>query len=149
MSIRYKDQGEIIKMYLDGQSINHISKTFDSSPTTIKSIIEKPELRMEVEKKFFALDKARENRKISDSKDKIINFINAAIDEASTKEGKMAFLKEVSSVIGELDRISRLNSGEVTERTEQTTKNIDYDVAKLMQNLKTDEDKKRFLQSQL
>ncbi len=149
MAVQYQNQSEIIKMYLDGTPISHIAKKFKTSSPTINKVIANPDLRMEVEKKFFALDKSRENRKISETKDKIVNFINSAIEEAETKEGKIAFLSEIKSIIGELDRISRLNSGEVTERTENTNKNIEYDVAKLMDNLKTEEDKKRFLQSQL
>jgi len=145
----YQNQIEVIKMYLEGESKNAISKKFNISPKVVTDIIEQPEMRLEVEKKFFALDKAKENRKISEVKDDIINYIQKAVQEQSKEPGKLAYMKEITAAISELDRISRLNSGEVTERTESTTKNINYDIGKLMENLKTPEEKKRWLQGQI
>lgn len=149
MSVNYQDQTEIIKMYLGGHTKADIAKKFNTTHKTVTDVIESPELRMEVEKKFFALDKARENRQISEVKNDIIEYIRKAISEQMNEPSKLAFMKEITAAINELDRISRLNSGEVTDRTENTTKNINYDVAKLMEELKTPEEKKRWLQSQI
>lgn len=149
MAIQYQNQAEIIKLYLNGKPISHIAKQYKVSPSTVTKIIESPEQRLEVEKKYFTLAKARENRQIDETKEKIISFIDKAIQEASEKEGKLGFMKEITSAISELDRISRLNSGEVTERTEQTSKNINYNISELLNNLKTDDAKKDFLRQQL
>lgn len=149
MAIEYQNQAEIIKLYLKGKPVSKIAKQFNTSSTTINKIIDSPEQRLEVEKKYFTLAKARENRQIDETKEKIIKFIDSAITEASEKPGKIGFMNEIKTVIGELDRISRLNLGEVTERTEQTNKNVNYNISELMEKLKTDEDKKNFLRSQL
>lgn len=136
-------------MYLEGANKNQIAKKFNTNYNQINKIIESPEIKLEVEKKYYALSKAKENRIIDETKGDIINFIRKAIKEQLDEPGKLAYMKEIVMAVSELDRISRLNSGEVTDRTENTNKNINYDVAKLMKDLKTPEDKKRWLQSQI
>jgi len=147
MAIQYQDQKEIVKLYLMGENKTALAKRFATTYQSVKKVIEDPELRLEIEKRYLALQRSKENRVITEIKGDAFEYIRNAISEASGKEGKIAFIKEITASLSTLDNIGRLNAGEATVRTENTNKN--YDVAKILNELKSPEEKMTYLRNQV
>lgn len=137
-------------MYIEGSSKEQIAKKFDLPVRSVTSLLTNvsKEYKNEIEKTFYSVTKARENRKIAEVKDKMIKLVEEAIDEGLESDGgKMAAVKILESIYTSVDRIERLNNEKATDIIE--TKNTVIDVAAIVKDLKTTEDKKAYLLKQI
>lgn len=148
-TLTYEERQKVINDYLSGKSFAELSRELSVPTNTIKDIVDSPELRTEVEKHNFELSRAKESRRMDEIKNQMLDFISASIEEAMTNEKKIAFLDKVKGMMDTLDRIARLNRGEVTDSTTHTEKKVTFDVAKVIHELDTPEKKKEFLRNQL
>ena len=148
-TLTYEEKQSVITKFLSGASITDLCKEFSVNRPTIKSVIDNPEARLQIEKRDFTLSRARESRRMDEIKEQMLGFISASITEAMNEDRKIVFLDKVKGMIDSLDRIARLNRGEVTDNTAHTEKKISIDVAALVAELKTPEQKKEFLRKQL
>jgi len=134
---------------LAGASYKSLSEEFNLPTKTVKQIIDNPEARLLIEKQQLTVSKAKESRRIDEIKSDILEFITASLREAMDGEKKIVFIDKVSKLLDTLDRIARLNRGEVTDNTAHTEKRVEVDVAKVIAELKTPEQKKEYLRQQL
>lgn len=149
-TLTLEEQSNVIISYLKGASPLDLGKEYNVTTNTIKDVVENRELRTVVEKKHVELTQAKEARRIDDIKDQILTFISQSLQEATESEDrKILFLDKVSKMITDLDRISRLNREQVTSNDVVTNKNVKIDVAAIISQLKTPDDKRAFLRQQL
>lgn len=149
--LTYSDRKEIIIDYFNGKTPEEIGKDRGLPTRTINTIINKSdELRMEVEKKYFAVNVARENVRIADCKNRIINYVNQTLENADKEElsakDRMKTVQNLAAVVDKIDKSYRLNNNMPTSNNETTHKIID--VAKIIEQFKTPAEKIEFLQRQ-
>ena len=148
-SLTFQQKSDLIAKYLAGASYKSLSEEFNLPTKTVKQIIDNPEARLLIEKQQLTVSKAKESRRIDEIKSDILEFITASLKEAMDGEKKIVFIDKVSKLLDTLDRIARLNRGEVTDNTAHTEKRVEVDVAKVIAELKTPEQKKEYLRKQL
>ena len=150
MSLSYNEKQQILTEYLNGKDEKELAKQFKTTKAAIIKITTDRDFRTTLEKKHFELVRAKESRKIDELKNQIMDFIKLSLDEAmDSEESKIKFLDKLSKLITDLDKISRLNRGEVTDSTSTVTKHVEVDVAKVLKELDTPEKKKAFLLQQI
>ncbi len=144
---------EIIKEWLDGKQTKEIGYKYNISSRAVQKVIDSnEETRLEIEKKYFAVAAARENFRISETKNNLLSYINDALvsvtQESDTMdaEKKIKFLNNISMIFDKLDNASRLNANKPTSVTEH--RDIRVDVAEVMKQFQTPEEKLAFLQNQ-
>lgn len=143
------EQKNVIAKYLNGLPATKLAEEYDVTTKTIKDVVSNKDLRTEVEKKHIELTASRESRKIDDIKDQMLKFISTAITEAMDEDKKIVFMDKVSKMISDLDRISRLNREQNTSNDTLKTTNIKVDVANIIKELQTPDQKRAFLRNQL
>jgi hypothetical protein len=157
MRLPYLKQKEIISRFLLGENEKKIAKDYKTTKTAIVNILENRSLRTEVEKSQAELYKARENKKISQIKDKMLDFITDVINEGEDHPNKLQYIDKISNTLTSLDKIVRLNMGENTENslsiskveTKNTNINATINVNEFVATLDTPEKQDEFLRSQL
>lgn len=148
-TLNYEEKTQVITKYLNGDSFSNIAKEFDVTTKTIKEIVDNPEVRLQIEKKHLELSRARESKRIDEIKEQMMEFISASLTEAMDSDKKISFLDKVKGMLDSIDRIARLNRGDVTDNTSHTEKKVNIDVAEIIKNLDSPEKKKEFLRGQL
>lgn len=148
-TLNYEEKTQVITKYLNGDSFSNIAKEFDVTTKTIKEIVDNPEVRLQIEKKHLELSRARESKRIDEIKEQMMDFISASLTEAMDSDKKISFLDKVKGMLDSIDRIARLNRGDVTDNTTHTEKKVNIDVAEIIKNLDSPEKKKEFLRGQL
>lgn len=148
-TLTYQEKIDITTKYLNGESFANLGREYDVPTAVIKKVIDNPEARLQIEKQNFVLSRAKESKKIDELKDEIITFISTAVQEAKDEEKKIAFFDKIKGVLDSIDRISRLNRGEITDNTAHTEKQVKVDVSEIIKALDSPEKKKEFLRSQL
>lgn len=143
------EQKNVITKYLNGAKPSTLATEYDVTTKAIKDVVSNKDLRTDVEKKHIELTASRESRKIDDIKDQMLQFISTAITEAMDEDKKIVFMDKVSKMISDLDRISRLNREQNTSNDTLTTKNVKIDVANIIKELQTPDQKRAFLRQQL
>jgi len=144
---------EIIQLYLEGSKKTDIAKRYNATTNAITKVIESnTDLRLETEKRYQATAMARENYRLSETKNKLISFIDATLEEtvndptAMTTEAKMKVLNSIAALFDKLSITSRLNAEKPSSIAE--TRNLSIDVDKVIAQLDTNEDKLNFLRGQ-
>ncbi len=148
-TLNYEEKTQVITKYLNGDSFSNIAKEFDVTTKTIKEIVDNPEVRLQIEKKHLELSRAKESKRIDEIKEQMMDFISASLTEAMDSDKKISFLDKVKGMLDSIDRIARLNRGDVTDNTSHTEKKVNIDVAEIIKNLDSPEKKKEFLRGQL
>ena len=147
-TLPFKEQKEIIQMFLIGEDPKKIAKQYDITTNMVTSIVKSnPVTRTEIEKTNLSLHITRENTKIADLKLRSLDLLGDAIDEAATAEDKQKFVQNFNGWFSNLDKTFRLNNDMATENKQ--TQHVKFDVAKILKELKTPEQKKEFLLNQL
>jgi len=150
LDIDFVTRKEIIKDYFEGMEVKDIADKWGIPKRTVQTIIEKSDqLRMDIERRYFAVNAARENVRIANTKNKMLNYVDETIDEARsnkelTTKDKLKTIQNVSAMLDRLDRSYRLNNNMPTSSSETTHKVVD--VAKILEQFKTPEEKMLFLQ---
>jgi len=144
---------EIIQLYLEGSKKTDIAKRYNATTNAITKVIESnADLRLETEKRYQATAMARENYRLSETKNKLISFIDATLEEtvndptAMTTEAKMKVLNSIAALFDKLSITSRLNAEKPSSIAE--TRKLSIDVDKVIAQLDTNEDKLNFLRGQ-
>lgn len=143
------EQKNVITKYLNGAKPSKLATEYDVTTKTIKDVVSNKDLRTDVERKHIELTASRESRKIDNIKDQMLKFISTAITEAMDEDKKIVFMDKISKMISDLDRISRLNREQNTSNDTLTTKNVKIDVANIISQLQTPDQKRAFLRQQL
>lgn len=153
-SISFPAIKDMTQEYLNGDSIAKISIKYGVSPKTVKEYVGiSPKTRTEIEEKFFKERLEAENIAIVETKDKFFKLIQSTMDEALSlpidDDNKHKLITALTKPMENMDKNIRLNRDMSTEnitKKEQVTK---IDVAKIIKELKSPEDKRRFLQEQI
>lgn len=152
-NLTLEEKTQIITDYLRGKDKKNISKKFGVDPRTITAVISDDNLRTETERRHIELTQSRESRKIDDVKNEILQYVldtmkevNSSPDIMSTSK-KIGFFDKISKMVSDVDKISRLNREQSTSN--DTQRRVVFDVAGVVKNLKTNDDKKNFLKSQI
>lgn len=152
--IDYITRKEIIVEYLNGSDYDDIAANHSITPRQARTIVEQSDqLRLQIEKKYFAVNSARENLRISEVKNKMIQYLDETLKRAEEDEDGEFTVKErfktiqnVAAIFDKLDHTYRLNTDQPTSNTQHTE--VTVDMAKILETLKTPEDKIAFLQRQ-
>jgi len=154
ISVDLETRKKIIFEWLNGASPKDIGNKYNLSTRAINSIIDNNEAtRLEIEKRYLATVAAREILRISETKDRLITYINDALTKAMedefdlTPEKRIKFLNNIASMFDRLDNSSRLNANKPTSLSEH--RDIKVDFAEILKQINTPEDKKAFLQKQI
>jgi len=144
---------EIIRKWLEGMPSKEIAADYNLSTRAVNRIVETNETtRMDLERHYLATSASRENYRISETKNNLLSFVDDAIKTAEkdsdllSAQDKMGLLHQVADVFNRLDNTSRLNTSRPTTVVEHH--DVKVDVAAILKELKTPEDKLAFLQSQ-
>lgn len=154
IQIDLEKRKKIIYDWLNGMEPKDLAMKYRVSKIAINKIIDSNEdTRLEIERRYFATAAARENLRISETKNKLITYVNDALDEVlagdsdMTAEKKVKFLSNIAMLFDKLDNTSRLNANKPTSLTEH--RDVKLDVAAIIKEMHTPEDKVLFLQNQL
>ena len=144
---------EIIQLFLEGARKTDIARKYDTTTYVITRIIERnPNMRLETEKRYQTTAIARENYRLSETKNKLLTFIDDTLEETindpatMTTEAKLKVLNNIAALFDKLSITSRLNSEKPSQITE--SRNLSIDVDKVLKELRTPEDKLNFLRNQ-
>ena len=144
---------EIIQLFLEGTRKTDIARKYDTTTHVITRIIERnPDMRLETEKRYQTTAIARENYRLSETKNKLLTFIDDTLEETindpamMTTEAKLKVLNNIAALFDKLSITSRLNSEKPSQITE--SRNLSIDVDKVLKELRTPEDKLNFLRNQ-
>lgn len=148
-TLTYEERNNIITRYLSGESPVSLGKEYNVPTKVINMVIDNPEVRLQIEKKSFELNRSREIARVDEIKQQMLDFISTSLTEAQNEDSKIKFLDKIKGMLDSLDRINRLNRGEVTDNTQHTEKNIKIDVADIISKLDSPEKKREFLRAQL
>lgn len=142
----------IIIDWLDGKELKAICKDHNITRKALNDLLESDtgkEIRTATEAKYQSLAIARENRMAEEIKNDIHEYIRKAIKQYADEPDAIRYADKLSVIYNSISNNARLNRGEATERGESINKNINIDIAQLMNELKTPEEKKDFLLKQL
>jgi len=152
-SFSLADKKEIIRKYLEGKVKKEIAHEYGVPTISITKIVEQnSDIRLETEKRYQSVALSRENYRLSETKDKILSFIDTTLEEVATNPGKLTtenklrVLNNVAVLFDKLSITSRLNSDKPTNISEE--RNIKVDINKVLEKLPTTEDKLNFLRRQ-
>jgi hypothetical protein len=147
-----KEKENIIMDWLDGEDIKSICEKHNVSKTVLNNLLESDtgkEIRTALEGKYQSLVVARENRMAEEIKNDVHEYVRKAIKSYANKPDAIKYIDKVSVMFNTIANNLRLNRGEATERGETVNRNINIDVARLIDELKTPEEKKEFLLNQI
>ena len=150
MEIKVKE--EIQKMYLEGSEPKDIAKKKKIPLKDVKAVLNQtPETNTKLEKKYLMNRLAKESDKILRMKEKFYDGLDMALDEFLQSKNKMAVMDQFKGLIDSMDKTFRLNEGMATANnaSEHTEKKITLDVAETLKQLKTPEQKRKFLKAQV
>lgn len=147
-----KDKEKVIMEWIDGKELETICSDHNITRNTLAKLLDSDigkELRTATEAKYQALAVARENRMAEEVKNSVHEYILKAIKTYADQPDAIKYADKLSVIYNSVANNARLNRGEATERGESVNKNINIDVARLMEELKTPEEKKEFLLNQI
>ena len=148
-----KDRENLIIDWLDGtNSVDEICKKHNVSKTVLANLLDSDqgkEIRTSLEAKYQALAIARENRMAEEIKNDVHEYVRKALQTYADQPDAIKYIDKIAVMFNAIGNNQRLNRGEATERGETVNRNVNIDVAKLMNELKTPEEKKEFLLNQI
>jgi hypothetical protein len=147
-----KDKTNIITEWMDGEELEALCKRHNVSRTVLNNLLESDkgkEIRTALEGKYQSLAVARENRMAEEIKNDVHEYVRKAIQTYANEPDAIKYVDKISVIYNTISNNARLNKGEATERGENINKNINIDIEKLMNQLKTPEEKRDFLLNQL
>jgi hypothetical protein len=147
-TLPFKQQKKIISLFLWGEDPKEIAKKYNITTKLVTSIVQSnTTTRTDIEKSNIALNITRENAKIYDLKLKALDLLDSAIEESATKDDKQKFIQNFTAWFSTMDKTFRLNNDMATDNKQ--TKHTTVDVAKILEQMKTPEQKKAFLLDQI
>lgn len=148
-----QDNTEIIKQWLSGEySKSRLAKNWNITVARLMKIVTgEPITNTLIEKQHFAINVEKEQKKIADIKDKVLRFLEDAVEEGNSAMDKMQYVDKIMAIMGQMDKVQRLNNGEATVITKNETQetNVVVNVADIVKDLQTSDDKKNFLTLQM
>ena len=82
ISVDLRTRKEIIRDWLSGMEKKEIAAKYSLPTRSISVIIDKnDDLRLDIEKRHLAITAARENVRLSETKNKMLNYIDSTLDE--------------------------------------------------------------------
>lgn len=133
--------------------MKEICKKYKITPKSVNEYVgATPITRTQIEEEFFRERLEAENIRITDLKTKFYDMIERTITDVDTlnidEDNKSKVLAVLTKSIENMDKTIRLNRNMSTEN--QSTKNttVKLDVAEVLKQLKTPEDKKKYLLEQ-
>lgn len=144
--IPLKEKYNVVIDFLSGTPKKEISKRYNIDPRSLSVILNNDnQTNTDLEKRMFSLYLLRENHRIIEIKERIMCFFEQATEEALIKDGKPFFVDKFKGIFEVLDKAQRLNENRPTDLSQNNSTLINADIAKIMAELKTPEDKKAFL----
>lgn len=154
VSVDLVTRKKIIQEFLEGHDKKDIGNKYNISTRAVTMILDSnKDIRHETEIKYQATALARENYRLSETKNKLMDFIDSTIDEAIvdnqgvlTSESKLKVLNNVAALYDKLAITARLNAEKPTQISE--TRHIKADLGEILKQLPTTDDKLNFLRRQ-
>jgi len=146
-----KESKKLIAEYLMGDPSDkklkkNLAKKYKISTRKVTSIVTgSPQTNTEIEKTMFEIPLAIEQKKIFDLKMALLDYFKNATDDANKEKKRYIHAPSMLPIVGEADKLQRLNSGTATSIVEDRTNNTKIDVAEILKELKTPDEKKAFL----
>lgn len=141
---------QILHDYLAGHPIEDIASNNNTSQRAVLSLSRDNSLtRTMIEKESLAVFAIREAARTAKIKDDMLDYFSNVVDTVKEEDTDIQFekLPHLLPLFDRLDRAHRLDAEKPTDISERTNKNVD--VVELAKSLKTEEDKKSFLLSQI
>lgn len=132
---------------LSGKSEKELAKEYNISTRAVSDIVTDRALVSEAHRNFLDVTLAKENKKIAELKNEVLGFFSDAVQELKTQDNKVKYTQDVVLILGTIDKIMRLNSEKPTEITNNTQTTTTVDVAAILSELQTPEQKRAFLLS--
>lgn len=132
---------------LSGKSEKELAKEYNISTRAVSSIVTDRVLVSEAHRNFLDVTLAKENKKIAELKSEVLGFFSDSIQELKTQDNKVKYTQDVILMLSTIDKIMRLNSEKPTEITNNTQTTTTVDVAQILHELQTPEQKRAFLLS--
>ena len=147
-SLSQNQEVRVVFDYFSGKSQKEICKENKLSEKKFKNILCKwgNIAQKDVIFKKREIQMARENDRIVNIKDRIYDAIINGIEKASDRNDLVEQFTRIKDILGKVDEIFRLNNDMSTSNVKNENINKNVEVHKVLEQLKTDEDKKRFLQ---
>lgn len=156
ISVDLRTRKQIVSEWLSGKEKKEIAIKYGIPTRSVTAIVENNEdIRLDLEKRFHSVTAARENVRLSDTKDKLLTYINKTLDDvmdperddgSMTDEKKIKFLNNIATIWDRLSSTLRLNQEKPTSISESRSLKVDLD--KVLAQLPTPEDKLAFLRNQ-
>lgn len=156
LSVDLRTRKEIIADWLSGLDKRSIAEKYNIPTRSVTAIVDNnADIRLDVEKRFHTTIAARENVRLADTKDKLLSYINKTLDDVMdtakedgtmNDEKKIKFLNNIAMIWDRLSSTLRLNQEKPTTISENRT--LKVDIAEVMSQLPTPEDKLAFLRNQ-
>jgi len=154
ISVDLRTRKEIIRDWLSGMEKKEIAAKYSLPTRSISVIIDKnDDLRLDIEKRHLAITAARENVRLSETKNKMLNYIDSTLDETFannseelTPEKKLKFLGGMAMLWDKIAATARLNQEKPTQIMEK--RELKADLSEILKQLPTAEDKMNFLRQQ-
>ena len=148
--LTFKDKKDVMAMSLEGMPNKEIAIQFEVPTRTISALLRnnKPVLT-NTEQNFFSFAILRENQRITELKDLHHSVIEKSIKSLGEEEKPHLFIDKMAPTMAELDKQLRLNNNQATENKATQTQHVEVDIAKVLEQLKTVDEKKAFLLSRL
>lgn len=149
--ITLDSQKSIIESYISANNDSDVEKLLSQnniSKRTLNSIIRSNSaLMQEIFASKCSLDVYKENKYISEIKEKSFTYLLEQVQLAQKSENPLIYLDKITRMIETIDKIDRLNRGESTEnvKTTNTSTNTTVNISELMSQLSTPEEKKAFM----
>lgn len=158
MDITYEQKEDIRRAFLASspkpadikRTKQALAEQYGTTVRDITSIVDaNPNTNTEIEKKYFEIPIAKEQEKLHKAKMNLLDLLLNAISDADQAENRHLLIDNFVRIYDRLDATHRLNDGEATARIETTTNttNTAVDIAEILKQLKTPEEKKAFLLS--
>jgi len=146
-----KESKQLIAEYLSGSPEDKnlkkkLAKKYKISSKMVTSIVNGfPQTNTEIEKTMFEIPLAIEQKRIFDLKCALFNFFELAILDGSKEKKRHHTAAFLLPIMVEIDKIQRLNNNTATSITEEHSKNTKINIADILKELNTPEEKKAFL----
>jgi hypothetical protein len=150
------DRKRVVVDFYNGISKNKIAKTYNLSPSTVNSIVSNKgdKVRAQAQEDIRDAHIAFENATIRDLKRTVFKYAKDAYkasdpNSAEPDQRFIHYIDKTTKFLKTIDEMERLNDNRATSITHSETTTKTYNIADLMKELKTPQDAKDYLLSQL
>jgi len=155
VSLTLQDQNTIIDEYIDAtndKDVKSLLNKYNLSTRKLNGILRQSSPRLqEIFATKCSLDVYKENRFITEIKEKSFLYLLDQLSKALESENSLAYLDKITKMLETVDKIDRLNRGESTEniKSSTTSTTTTVNISELMKQLQTPEEKMNYMMKKM